>query len=334
MFPPMPTPAEVLRRAAALQGSANDNVRDQHLVSRVLLRKFEEPDPRDGVNKVCSFDLEHPSSSRLRPVSGCGNPVFDFVPFASRSVERRWGDIETVLPATLDAIDSGTFYADPVHASRIRDLIVLHFIRSIQSDVIRWRTWEPMHATFEKIWRDNPVALENLSRTRPGLYVAGAIGQEATLRDLHAQTVSLMESGAYFRVMIEDRFDRMRTWVQAADVEILTPSSGEFLIGDIPALLMLPGYIGSGALDGVGVLPAESIMLPLGPRHLAKLGGAAQVTAIPPDTVNSLNEAQVKAAFARVYLRPGSGLEQSARAVSRPRPSAGPLHDAYGRYRR
>jgi hypothetical protein len=330
----MPAPAEVLRRAAALQGSANDNVRDQHVVSRVLLRRFEEPDPRDGVNKVYAFDLEYSTSSRLRPVSGCGDPVFDFVPFASRSVEQKWGAIETVLPATLDAIDNGSFYADPVHADRIRDLIVLHFIRSIQSDVIRWRTWEPMRAAFEKIWRDDPNALENLSRMRPGLYVAGAIGQEATLQALYAQTVELMESGAYFRVMIEDRFDRMRTWVQAAEVEILTPSQGEFLIGDIPALLMLPGYIGSGALDGVGVLPAESIVLPLGPRHLAKLGGAAQTTTIPPDMVDSLNEAQVGAAFARVYLRPGSGLEQFVQTVNRPKPSAGPLHDAYARYRR
>ncbi len=330
----MPAPTEVLRRAAALQVSANDNVRDQHVVSRVLLRRFEEPDPRDGVNKVYSFDLEYPSSSRLRPVSGCGNPVFDFVPFASRSVEQKWGAIETVLPGTLDAIDNGTFYANPAHADRIRDLIVLHFIRSIQSDVIRWRTWEPMHAAFEKIWRDDPHALENLSRTRPGLYVAGAIGQEATLRELSAQTVELVESGAYFRVMIEDRFDRIRTWVQAADVEILTPSQGEFLIGDIPALLMLPGYIGSGALDGVGVLPAESIMLPLGPRHLAKLGGAAQTTTISQDMVDALNEAQVRAAFARVFLRPGSGLDQFVQTVSRPKPSAGPLYDAYARYRR
>ena len=60
-FPSMPMPAEVLRRAAALQGSANDNIRDQHVVSRVLLRRFEEPDPRDGVNKIYSSDLEYPS---------------------------------------------------------------------------------------------------------------------------------------------------------------------------------------------------------------------------------------------------------------------------------
>jgi len=97
---------------------------------------------------------------------------------------------------------------------------------------------------------------------------------------------------------------------------------------------MLPGYIGSGALDGVGVLPAESIMLPLGPRHLAKLGGAAQTTTISQDMVDALNEAQVRAAFARVFLRPGSGLDQFVQTVSRPKPSAGPLYDAYARYRR
>lgn len=39
-------------------------------------------------------------------------------------------------------------------------------------------------------------------------------------------------------------------------------------------------------------------------------------------------------AFACVYLRSGSGLEQFTEAVTRPEPSEGPLHDAYTRYRR
>jgi len=164
-------------------------------------------------------------------------------------------------------------------------------------------------------------------------HLTPAGGQQTTLSALAAQTVQLMESGEYFRVMIEDRFDRMCTWVQNEDVEILAPAQGEFLIGDIPALLMMPGYIGSGALDEVGILSAESIVLPLGPRYLAKPGGMNQVTTIPADEVNMLNEAQVKAAFTRVFTRTGSGLDQFIRTVNRPKPSAGPLQDAYTHYR-
>jgi hypothetical protein len=333
-FPPMPTPAEVLRRAAALQGSAADNVKDQHVVSQVLLRRFEEPDPKDNVNKIYSFDLEYPHSSKPRPTVQCGRaPQFDFVPFASRSVELKWKTVEDHLPETLDAVANGTALGDPVHVQRLRDLIVLHFIRSTQSDIIRWRTWEATYAAAQQAWRDEPYALEQVSRTSPGLYVAGAFGKEATLRDLYRQTVEFMASGAYFRVMIEDRFNRMCIWVQSVDVEILTPATGEFLIGDIPALLMMPGYIGSGALDEVGLLSAESIVLPLGPQYLAKLGGVSQFTSIPADEVNLLNEAQIKAAFMRVFLRTGSGLDQFVRAVSRPKPSVGPLRDAYAHYR-
>jgi hypothetical protein len=212
-------------------------------------------------------------------------------------------------------VANGTALNDPTHVQRLRDLIVLHFIRSVQSDIIRWRRWEPLL-----------TAAQQASLTL-------ADGQPTTLADLAAETVQLMASGAYFRVMIEDRFDRMCAWVQNADVEILTPVQGEFLIGDIPALLMMPGYIGSGALDEVGILSAESIILPLGPRYLAKLGDVSQFTSVPADTVNALNEAQVKAAFARVFSRPGSGLEQFVQTVNRPKPSAGSLQDAYRHYR-
>lgn len=334
IYPAMPTPDEVWKRAAALQGSANDNVKDQHVVSKVLLKQFAERDHRDCVYKVASYDLEHPASSKPRAVAACGRaPTFDFVPFASRSVERRWGAIETTLPETFSAIANGTFFDDPIHTERVRDLIVLHFVRSIQSDVIRWRTWDSMYAQARRFWQQRPRALEQLARQRPGFYVAGVAGQEETLNELHAQAVELMESGKYFRVMIEDRFERTRTWLQGERVELLTPADGEFLIGDIPALLMLPGYVGNGAFDEVGLLAADSLVLPLGPKCLAKLGGASQMTLVPAETVEALNAAQVRCAFARVFFRPGSDLDQVVQSVERPRPSEGSLRDAYARYR-
>ena len=333
-FPPPPTPGEVFRRAAALQGSAANPVRDQHLVSQVLLRQFEEPDPADGVQKIYDYNLEYPASSRLRATSGCGSPIFEFVSFASQSVELKWKTVEDHLPDTLDAVRNGTALTDPIHTQRLRDLVVLHYMRSIQSDVMRWRTWGPTYEGFKQAVRRNQTLLDQFARTPTGLYIAGRSGEETAVRALSSDTVTLMESGAYFRVMVEDRFDRMSAWVKGADVEILKPSQGAFLIGDIPALLVMPGYIGSGLLDEIGLLAVQSIVLPLSPQHAVKLGGTSQMTTITPDAVDELNEAQVRAAFARVYCRLGSGLDQFIRNVNRVKPSNSPLADAYARYRR
>lgn len=63
---------------------------------------------------------------------------------------------------------------------------------------------------------------------------------------------------------------------------------------------MLPGYIGSGALDGVGLLLAESMVLPLGPGDVIKLGDDTGYTRIAARVVDELNTAQVTAAD--VYL--------------------------------
>jgi uncharacterized protein DUF4238 len=339
-FPPTPSPAGLLARAAALPPSASDSVHAQHVVSQVLLKRFAEPDAETGGLKVYSFDLEYPnpktSRSRLKGLSTVGQaPELDFVRFASRSVEERWGSVESILPETLAAVDQGTVFDDPGHPERLRDLVALHFARSIQSAIIRWRTWGPTYEAARKAWSDNLALLERVSRMRPGLYVAGQAGRELTLDDLYAEIVEFMESGAYFRVRVEDWFERIHTWLQTASVEILTAEDeSEFLIGDIPALLMLPGYIGSGALDGVGLLLAESMVLPLGPGHAVKLGGDTGYTPIAAAVVDELNTAQVTAAFSHVFLRPDSGLDRFVRSVDRPKPSKGNLSDAYNRYKR
>jgi hypothetical protein len=335
-FPPMPSPVEVVRQAIALSGSAEDNTPGQHVISKVILKQFAEPEPKTGALKVYSFDIEYPNAkNRCKGLTTCGQaPKTDFVRFASRSVEQKWKAVEDRLPETLFAIEQGTVFDDIAHLARIRDLVALHFIRSIQSDVIRWRTWNDVYAACQQRWRDDPAALDRVSRMRPGFYTAGETGRETTLNDLHAQTVELMESGAYFRVLVEDRFERMCTWVQDAEVEILTSEQGEFLIGDIPVLLMSPGYIGSGVLDDIGLLAADHLVLPLGPRYLAKLGGRNQFTRIPAETVNTLNIAQVKAAFTHVFFRPDSVLEEFVKSVDRPKPSDGPLGDAYTRYKK
>ena len=282
-------------------------------MSQVLLRRFQEPDPENAVDKVDSFFLEAPGLPPVhKDVRECGrSPQFKFVPFTAPSVEQRWRIVEDLLPETLDAVGDGAGLIDPIHAQRLRELIVLHLIRSIESDINHWRLWEPMHKAARQVCASEPSA------------------RRASLVGLAAETLRMMDTGAYFRAMIEVCFDRIRAFAESLDIEILIPKQGEFIIGDIPALPMMGRYIRSCARNEAGMLSADCIVLPLGPTSMAKLGGISGATAVPIGTVDLLNEAQVKAAFSHVFFRTGSGLRGFVEAVRRSRPSEGPLRDAY-----
>jgi len=54
-------------------------------------------------------------------------------------------------------------------------------------------------------------------------------------------------SGQLFRVRIEDLFSQARQWMRGQGLEILTPASGEFLIGDVPALTIRYGLSQAGS---------------------------------------------------------------------------------------
>ncbi len=83
---------------------------------------------------------------------------------------------------------------------------------------------------------------------------------------------SLAGSGALWRERIESLYLNVRAMTQAAGLEILTVQDGEFLIGDVPALTVRAGHAGVGVMGGIALAEAQSVLLPLGPRHVAALG--------------------------------------------------------------
>ncbi len=67
-----------------------------------------------------------------------------------------------------------------------------------------------------------------------------------------------------------------------------------------------------GVAAGIALGDAHTVIMPLGPRHLARTSRTAELT---PDQVAAANTYQVKGASEYVYLRPGSGLEQFVRSL-------------------
>ena len=71
-----------------------------------------------------------------------------------------------------------------------------------------------------------------------GFYTAGDQGLSAFLGQMMQPSIDRAVSGQLFRVRVEDPFSQAREWMSGQGLEILSPASGEFLIGDVPALTM------------------------------------------------------------------------------------------------
>jgi hypothetical protein len=109
----------------------------------------------------------------------------------------------------------------------------------------------------------------------------------------------------------------------APGLEILTPrGSGEFLIGDVPALTVRADRAEVGVLGGIALADAQSVFLPLGPRHVAALGQADRTIQLAPGQVAEANARQLSAAIDYVYLRPDSPLMSTVRSFAQERKNA------------
>jgi hypothetical protein len=316
---PSQSPADMLRRIRELQadGPAVGHVMGQHLISKVILKRFaERSGPHRGL--ICPFRLEYPKARhRLVGAGGCAKAA-NFVAWASASAERLWKETEDKLPDALAAVDAGAPFGDPGHGSVIKSAIALHFARSKAAHVIHARVWAETVARGRKRWlTEHRQLLAYWFYKEKGLYPAGneALG-------IFAEELTLAGSGALWRERVESLYLQARAMTQAAGLEILSPRGGEFLIGDVPALTVRADHAGVGVLGGIALAEAQSVFLPLGPRHAAALGRADEIIHLTPDQVAEVNARQLKGAIDYVYLRPASPLMDTVRSFAQQRKNA------------
>ena len=111
----------MLRQIRELLAAGPDagHVTGQHLISKVVLKRFAAPSgPYQGL--VCPFRLEYPlARHRLVGPDGCAK-VDDFVAWASASAEKLWKETEDRLPGALAAMDAGTLLGNEGHMSVIK----------------------------------------------------------------------------------------------------------------------------------------------------------------------------------------------------------------------
>ncbi|MGC7103080.1 hypothetical protein ACPZ19_51195 [Amycolatopsis lurida] len=180
------------------------------------------------------------------------------------------------------------------------------------------RNLDAFRSSFLDSHRDTLAAV---FAKRYGLLPGGPECLKMVLDEALAPHLALKEADAYFRDSLERLFELARTNLDARGLEVSTPATGEFLIGDAPAVAV--GNEGRiGLLAGVGVNTAETIALPLGPRLLVSTGHRDSFLVLDPEQTAHVNQWQVLSAASRAFCRPGSGLatviRESAHLRSKP----------------
>ncbi|MFB8351520.1 DUF4238 domain-containing protein [Streptomyces niveus] len=294
----------------------------QHLVSQVLLKEFTMPEPKGSSRQLLPFDLHNPGRVHKRmPTSRCGW-VENFVAVDSPSVEALWGDVERRVPTALAAVHAGTPFADPLHVDVLRDLVVLHYVRSLHYRDVHTDSVERARTRLvAKVMSQYPEQLRLEALRETGLHLSGpaALGAFAERLIERSSVMRDRESGKLFRTSIEDTFHKMRNLASARRLEVITPGTGQFLIGDNPALTL--SVKGSRTMYGMAFGDAQTLVLPIGPRHMLSLGTEDSMLTIPRSFVDRLNAVQVDAARRYVYMHPESGLDPFVERAAQRRPA-------------
>jgi hypothetical protein len=219
----------MLRRIRELQaaGPAAGHVTGQHVISKVILKRFAEPSgPHQGL--ICPFRLDYPEA-RHHPLGpdGCGK-VKNFVPWASASAEQLWKETEDRLSDALAVMDAGTLLADAGHVSVIKSAIGLHFARSKATWVIHAGVW--VQTVERGRWRwltENRRPLAHWFYLQKGLYPAGDEALGIFADEIMELSLTLGRSGALRRERIESMYRNARAMTQAEGLEILTAPAGD-----------------------------------------------------------------------------------------------------------
>ena len=282
-------------------------VKRQHVVSQVVLRQWAVE------NEVLAVDLRHGLVKPRSPKAEGFIEEFVKLPLSS-AVERHWGDVEVRAPRAVEQVRAGTALDDPQTMDTLRSLVALHFIRS--------RAWQYLFAeglrdnrsdgalgsVFEML--QDPDALVALHRQRTGLEPTGP----ETLLWTRNQVLSELEErlglgGEAYVEWVLTQYERTLNMLRESGLQIGDANEGEFIVGDGPAMTYDRARGLAGVLNGVTLGDADAVFFPLTPKHVLCVGDRDLQMDVPLEFVDLVNMTQMSGAMHKVYVRPGSGLE-------------------------
>ena len=299
-----------LTRLGELEPLADRRIKNQHVVSKVVLKGFAVLGPRGKGLELTPFDLRLCREQRPRGLDGCGK-VPDFLTFASASAEQLWKGVEDRLDSAIGAARVGHLHDQNANVEAIMDGIALHLVRSLRYLEIHQAIVAPsIENVRQAALRFRTSMLQAEFQRRYGLVAAGPEALGTVLEEPISKWRDLDARGAIVRTSMEAMFCRVRAALRSQAVEVWhVPAGHELLISDSPAFTFR--YLGGNTSiqPNVAIGDSHGIALPLARDCLVVVGPYAKDDELIPDQVALFNRLQVEVGHRHVYYRPGSELK-------------------------
>jgi len=172
------------RRRTELAPHVHKHVPGQHVVSRVVLKRFGRVENEKAGLQLARMNLHHLARRpKLTGPNGCAK-VDNFIRYASEDAEKTWERIETKLPTALATADDGSILNYPEMIDVVKDVMVLHVVRGKESALIHKEAWNAAEATSSIFLRSHIEELRKFNLGRTGLYLTGSDWIDSTLKHL------------------------------------------------------------------------------------------------------------------------------------------------------
>lgn len=274
----------------------------QHVVSRVLLARFT-----DATGELRAVDLGERRDFVTGP-SAVG-AVSDFISHDRQGAEERWGAIETRAQSAFDAVDNGSALDSTETVELLKDLLALHWGRSHAIRIIYEQGIRKLLDAQQIEMLSDDSLPEVFTELTGGLVAAGPGALEYAAEKMRLLVEGEFASGEFFAGRVLANVEKAKSKLVDYNLEICVTEEGEFLLGDNPAATLRGGHSGVGPLGGVPWEDADTLMLPLGPKHvLGVRSGAPAWHSFSPDQANQLNRAQILGTVRHVFLKPDGEL--------------------------
>lgn len=294
---------------AALESEEIRPVRDQHVVSKVVLKGFASLQGRQQGWKLAGFDKRQRRELDPRGLNACGK-ISAFVQYASGSAEALWCGVENRLGDAIRSAEAGVLHRDEVHVKVIKQGIALHLVRTPHFRRVHESSFvEAMHALRKEMLENKQVMLSAEFRRRYGLEPAGTEALELVLRQSFQRWQEFERTGALLRVSLEQSFYRVCSGLEELAVQVLhVPMGKELIISDAPAFTFAYNSDGTMA-HRMAIGDSHGIAFPITNKCLVAIGAESRDEELLSGVVDDLNRIQVQLAERQVYYRPSSPIK-------------------------
>jgi len=297
---------------------ATNAYKNQHLVTRSLQRRWTNDDTGASPGRlVCVTRSDVTSVSLASPKRNLAEDWFIGQKADPERYEKSWGDAESAMALAYVALDAhrGDDPVDDAASDAIKDFMALHAVRSKLTKL----QWVHGLATVDP---KRKAALAADSDLVDRLRATGEFETSLTDGQLIDEVVARLDDplaigGKGFGDTLLEVWTGLKRRFGAMYVEIAESVGSEFVLPDFPVVTFNAETGAVGIQNGVGLDCADTIVMPVGPRHVASL--TTQPPELPWDRIDVgrtalLNTTLCEAAVEAVYFRPGSGLDATVQA--------------------